>query len=272
MADALMRCPHDAVARNAAAFGLSPRRLLDDCFSPVLQLAQAVPGIDFPREALPATFHHVGPMRDPPGPPLDFGGRSDRPLVYCSLGTLQGGRLRLFRSVARACADLSLRLVITHCGRLGARDVAGLPGSPMVFDYLPQEAALAQADLVVTHAGFNSVLETLACGLPMVALPIAFDQPGVAARIARAGVGEVVSPRRATAGALRRALERVLREPGYRRRALGVQAEIAAAGGVTHAAELIEAHLVPRPVRRAAATMAGGARHDVRDDSRSGSR
>lgn len=272
VADLLMRAPHEAIARNAAALGLSPRRRLDDCFSPSLQIAQAVPGIDFPREAGPPGFHPVGPLRDPPGPPLDFGGRSDRPLVYCSLGTLQGGRVRLFRNVAAACAELGLRLVLTHCGRLTPHEIRRLPGNPMVFDYLPQEAALAEADLVVTHAGFNTVLETLAFGLPMVALPIAFDQPGVAARIARAGVGEVVRPWRAGAGTLRAALEKVLRDPAYRGRARSIQGEIARAGEVSRAADLIEDRLGLRPAPPAAATRASAALHDAHGDSRSGSR
>jgi zeaxanthin glucosyltransferase len=276
VADALMRRHFDAIARNAQALGLRPHRTLDDCLSPVLQLAQAVPGVDFPRKELPSGFHYVGPMRDPPDPSLDFGldfgERRDRPLVFCSLGTLQGGRLKLFRSTARACADLGWRLVITHCGRLDRRDVERLPGNPMVFDYLPQEAALQQTDVVVTHAGFNTVLETLACGLPMVALPIAFDQPAVAARITRAGVGRVVNRRCAGAGQLRNALDTVLRDPSYRRNARKVQTEIAAAGGVRRAADLIETHLALRPERLEVSTRADAAAGDVHGDNRSDNR
>lgn len=243
VSDRLMRQVGDSIARNAEMLGLPPRRILDDCFSPTLQLAQAVEAIDFPREMLPASFHYLGPLRVSSDEQVDFGGQSDRPLVFCSLGTLQGGRLGLFRNIAAACADLGLRLVITHCGRLSQRQIERLPGNPMVFDYLPQEAALAQADLVVTHAGFNTVLETLACGLPMVALPIAFDQPAVAARILRAGVGEVVKPRHASVRNLRRALSMVLSDPAYRAKAFTVQSEIAAAGGVRRAADLVEANL-----------------------------
>lgn len=217
------------------------RRTLDDCLSPLLQIAQAVPAIDFPREALPPSFHSLGPWRRGPAETFDPPGRSDRPLVYCSLGTLQGGRVQLFARIAAACADLGLRLVLTHNGRLSHREVESLPGRPYVFDYLPQEAVLEKADLVVTHAGFNTVLEALSCGLPMVALPIAFDQPAVGARIRHAGVGEVVKPNR-----LRAAIEKVLHEPRYRAAARRVQAQIASAGGVARAADLIEETLRAR--------------------------
>lgn len=240
VSDWLMRPLGAVVAHWAEAWRLPPRRRIDDCLSPSLQIAQAVPAIDFPREALPPNFHYVGPLRrrDTAVSPVQG------PFVYCSLGTLQGGRAKLFRAVAAACDTLGLKLVLTHCGRLSPAEAARLPGNPLVFDFLPQEAVLAEASMVVTHAGFNTVLESLACGLPMVAMPIAFDQPAVAARIARAGVGEIVKPRRATAGRLARSIETVLDEPRYREHAQIVRREIEAAGGVSAAADLIEAKLL----------------------------
>jgi zeaxanthin glucosyltransferase len=240
VSDFLMRPVGAAVARWAETWRLPPRRRLDDCFSPALQIAQAVPSIDFPRERLPASFHHAGPLRRQEGTRSPIAG----PFVYCSLGTLQGGRTKIFAAVAAACATLGLKLVLTHCGRLSPAEVSRLPGAPLAFDFLPQEALLKEASLVVTHAGFNTVIESLACGVPMVAIPIAFDQPAVAARVARAGVGEVVTPRRASAARLARAIQKVLGHPRYRERARYVQREIGAAGGVARAADLIEAKLL----------------------------
>jgi MGT family glycosyltransferase len=243
VADLLMRRLGRTIGREAQRLGLPPRRRLEDCFSPTLQLAQAVAGIDFPRRELPAQFHYCGPFREarqeswtrPEG---------TKPLVYCSFGTLQGSRLRLFQRVATACDRLGLSLVLTHCGRLSPEQAARLPGNPLVRDFLPQEAVLREVDLVVTHAGFNTVMETLTEGLPLVALPLAFDQPAVGARIARARVGEVVKPRRATAGRLEEAIMRVLDTPHYRARSGVIAQEIVNAGGVTRAADLIESRLL----------------------------
>jgi zeaxanthin glucosyltransferase len=75
-------------------------------------------------------------------------------------------------------------------------------------------------------------------------LPLAFDQPAVGARIARAQVGEVVKPRGATTGGLEQAIARVLETPRYRARSGVIAQEIAAAGGVARAADLIEARLL----------------------------
>jgi zeaxanthin glucosyltransferase len=243
VADLLMRRIGRTIEGEAQRLGLPPRRRLEDCFSPTLQLAQAVPGIDFPRRELPAEFHYCGPFRQP----LEESWtrpEGTKPLVYCSFGTLQGSRLRLFERVATACDRLGLSLVLTHCGRLSSEQAARLPGDPLVRDFLPQEAVLRKVDLVVTHAGFNTVMETLTEGLPMVALPLAFDQPAVGARIARARVGEVVKPRRATAARLEQSIATVLENRSYRARSGVIAQEIANAGGVARAADLIESRLL----------------------------
>ena len=242
VADLLMRGVGDSIERNSKRLGLKPRRRLDDCLSQRLQISQMVAGLDFPRRALPAGFHYTGPFRRDAAEPFDLPAGDGRPLVYCTLGTLQGSRAGLFRKVARACASLDLRLLISqgNCGRL---DTGDLPGDPLVYDWVPQEAVLAQADLVVCHGGMNSVLEPLAAGLPMVVMPLAFEQSAIAARLEHAGVARMLSPR-ASARRLAEAIAEVRDVPAYRERSAAVRREIDAAGGVRRAAGLIEAALI----------------------------
>lgn len=239
ISDWLMRGVGDVLERHCKRLGIPPRRRADQFFSPHAQLAQAVPGIDFPRRELPPTFHYLGPFRRD-----DAEARWDelldgRPLVFCSLGTLQGNRAGLFRKVAAAAKLLDLQLIIAHGGRLDPRQIDRLPGRPIVRDFVPQRAVLARAALAVTHAGFNTVLDALEFGVPLVAIPLAFEQPATAARLRYAGVAEVV-PARARPGGLARAMSNVLTKPVYRERTKSVQAQIAEAGGVHAAADLIE--------------------------------
>jgi zeaxanthin glucosyltransferase len=65
-----------------------------------------------------------------------------------------------------------------------------VPSNVIVVDQAPQIELLKRATLCITHAGLNTALESLAYGVPMVAIPIGYDQFGVAARIAYHGVGE----------------------------------------------------------------------------------
>ncbi len=78
----------------------------------------------------------------------------------------------------------------------------------------------------------------------MVAIPIANDQPGVAARIAWTGTGEVVSLKNLSVSKLRSAIEQVLKENSYQQNALKLQKAIRQAGGVKKAADIVEQAVV----------------------------
>lgn len=241
--DLLMRTVGGAIERNARMLGLPLRRRLEDCVSPRLQLSQMVPGLDFPRRELPSTFHYTGPFRR--GVPSTFSlpPGDDRPLVYCTLGTLQGSRVNIFRTVAEACRLLDLRLLLTQGGLGSVKRARALPGNPLVYDWVPQDAVLTRTDIIVCHGGMNTVLEPLGAGIPMVLMPLAFEQSAVAARVERAGVAKVLSFR-TSARKLADAIAEVRANPAYRASARSIQEEMRQAGGVTRAADLVEANLL----------------------------
>jgi zeaxanthin glucosyltransferase len=238
VSDWLMRGVGDVLERHCKRLGLPPRRRSDQFFSPRAELAQAVPGVDFPRTELPGSFLYLGPWRRDDAELRWEETLDGRPLVFCSLGTLQGNRAAVFRKVAAAAKQLDLQLLIAHGGRLDPKEVARLPGRPIVRDFVPQRAVLAKAALAVTHAGFNTVLDALEFGVPLVAIPLAFEQPATAARLRHAGVAEVVPPRIRSKG-LAKAMRKVLDGPAYRERVAVVRKEIAQAGGVQAAADLV---------------------------------
>ncbi|WP_353735682.1 glycosyltransferase [Okeania sp. SIO2B9] len=99
---------------------------------------------------------------------------------------------------------------------------------------------MQKATLTITHAGMNTTLECLNNAVPMVAIPIAFDQPGVAARIAWSGAGEAIPLKRLTVERLRTEISQVLTQPSYKQNALRLQSAIKRSGGVTRAADIIE--------------------------------
>ncbi len=259
--DWLMRPHARVIARHARAFGLSPRETLADCLSPLAQISQTTASFDFARSQLPAHFYPVGPLRQPLGnePALGLPVESGRPFVFASLGTLQGGRFGLFRRIARACRSLDAQLLLAHCDRLNARQARALEraGATWVTGFAPQRAALARADAAVSHAGLNTALDALAAGTPVLALPIAFDQPGVAARLAHGGAGLRLLPALASASAIEKALRRLLEEPAFGRRADMLGADVRQSGGAPLAADIVEAAVfgrqpvpAPRPLNK----------------------
>jgi MGT family glycosyltransferase len=228
------------VNRYRSAWGLPRLRTPDDSFSSIAQLSQMTVDFDFPHRTLPDSFHYLGPFIDTDGPetPFPYERLNGKPIIYASLGTLQDSNSGYFRLIAEACADINAQLVIATGG--ARRMVGDLPGTPLVVDYAPQLQILSRARLAITHAGLNTVMQSLAVGVPMVALPITHDQPAIAARVKRCGVGEVIPASRVTAPLLRAAVRRVLSDPAYQLRAAKLKESIERAGGLGRAAAIVE--------------------------------
>ena len=238
VADWMMRPLLGVIDRHARCWDLRGIETLEDCLSPTLEISQCVAGFDFPRRTPPSALRLCGPLRLPET--RGWEGVPGRANVFCSLGTLQGARRAVFETVASACDRLDLPLTIAHGGKLDGSAAAGLPGRPRVESFVPQRAVLQTVSAVVTHGGLNTVLDALAAGVPLVIVPLAFEQGAIAARIERCGAGIVVPLRRLTPATLAEALRAVLEQPDYRARAEALRDEIADAGGVARAADLVE--------------------------------
>jgi zeaxanthin glucosyltransferase len=252
--DWMMGPHHRAIAAEAGRLGLPPRSMLHECLSPLAQIAQIVPGFDFPRRELPAHFHHVGPLHAanvaPALSPQELApflppASSTRPFIYASLGTLVSDRYSLFKRIAKACKQLDADLLIAHCGGLNDAQARALEaiGSTRVHAYVPQLAVLERADAIVSHAGANTIMEAVAARTPILALPIAFDHPGGAARVEYSGVGLRASPRMSSVADLVRKLRRLLAEPDFAARMAPLSEAIRVAGGAPRAADIIETAL-----------------------------
>ncbi len=222
-------------------WGLPPVSRIGQSFSRLAQISQLPEAFDFPRRELPPYFHYAGPFRmaSHRAIPFPYERLSGRPLLYASLGTLQNRLAEVYRAVAVACEDMDVQLVISLGGG-NVDQLDALPGNPLVTAYAPQPELIGMAALTVTHGGLNTVLESLSHGVPMVAIPITNDQPGVGARLRRCGAGDVVSLSRLNAPRLKAAITRVLYEPSYRRNAATLRDAIQRSGGVRRAADIVE--------------------------------
>jgi MGT family glycosyltransferase len=198
---------------------------------------------EFPRKTLPQCFHFTGPYHDSTGRvAVDFPYEklTGQPLIYASMGTLQNRQEQIFQTIAEACVGLDAQLVISLGGSGSPESLQGLPGEPIVVSYAPQLELLKKTTLTITHAGMNTALECLTNGVPMVAIPVANDQPGIAARIAWTGAGELVPLSRLSVPKLRSSIQRVLSQDSYKKNAFRLQEAIHRAGGVNRAADIIE--------------------------------
>jgi zeaxanthin glucosyltransferase len=233
------------VGKYRAQWKLPALRSAAETFSKLAQVSQQPPAFDYPRQELPASFHYVGPLRRnlPARVPFPWEKLDGRPLVYASLGTLQNARAETFRCFVEACRGLGVQLVLTHGGGLDAAAEADLAREAIVVSYAPQLQLLERASLTLTHAGLNTVLDSLTYGVPIVTMPITFEQPGIARRVHWCGAGRTVRFSKLNAPRLRTAIQDVLGNGEYKRSAERVRESIRQAGGVRRAADLIEQFL-----------------------------
>jgi zeaxanthin glucosyltransferase len=211
----------------------------EDSYSQLAQISQQPPEFDFPRRLLPSCFHYVGPLRSPERHKVDFPWErlDGRPLIYSSLGTLQNGKTNLFQSFVKACNGLEVQLVVA--GR-SHESLGPLPENVIAVSYAPQLELLEKANLTLTHGGLNTVLDSLSCGVPLVVVPLTYEQPAIAMRVVRIGAGETVRLSRVSTPDLRTEIRHVNSSGTYTVRAKEVAASIRAGGGVFRAAQLIE--------------------------------
>jgi len=147
----------------------------------------------------------------------------------------------VYKHILQAVEPLEDVQVVLSVGKnINPETLGPIPSNTVVVRSAPQIELLKRAALCITHAGLNTTLESLAHGVPMVAIPIGYDQPGTAAGIAHHGVGEFIELDELTTKRLRGLIEKVLQDPSYRERADYFRKVISKTRGLDVAADIIE--------------------------------
>ncbi|MFC5788519.1 DUF1205 domain-containing protein [Agromyces tardus] len=199
-------------------------------FDRFLQLSPAE--FEYPRSDLSPNLRFVGTVLPPaPGAPelpewwheLD----GDRPVVHVSQGTIDNKDFdRLVRPTLDALADRDVLVVVATGGRPVA-ELGSLPANARAAEFLPYDALLPKTDVFVTNAGFGGTQYALSHGVPIVAAGDTEDKPEVSMRVAWTGVGVNLRTGTPTASAVGAAVDRILADPSFRRRASALAARIA---------------------------------------------
>jgi UDP:flavonoid glycosyltransferase YjiC (YdhE family) len=199
----------------------------------------SAPFVD-PAVGLPGHWRHVGPLAwsAPVTGPQARVQRGGRPLVYVTQGST--GDPELLRRAVTELATEHVDLLVATGGLCDPGELAALGPRVRAADLLPGRACLEAADAAVIHGGHLTFCEALATGTPVVVVPHRSDQTARVNRAERLGVGRAVWPLPRRPGAIARAVRRVLRDPGYRRRSATLAARLEGWDGAANAAELAE--------------------------------
>jgi zeaxanthin glucosyltransferase len=157
------------------------------------------------------------------------------------MGTILNGRADVFRTVAAGVAKhKGTQLVLSIGDQLHPEEIGPVPSNTIIVSRAPQLELLKRTSVCITHAGLNTVLESLTQGVPQLAIPVTFEQPGIAARIAAKKTGVTMSFADLTSKHLATLLDEVLSRPIYRDNARKFQEIISKRNGLAMAADIVE--------------------------------
>jgi MGT family glycosyltransferase len=227
------------------SFGLPPAASPMALLAPMRAVLVACPqAFDTPMPDLPANVRYVGTIRDTP-PAAEraspWGRPEGPPRVLVAFSTTYQHQEDVLRRVATALAALPVQAIMTVGPEIDPGAIEPAPNVAL-HRYLPHAALLPGCALVMTHAGFGTVMAVLAHGVPLLCLPMGRDQHENAARVAACGAGMVLS---ADAGVdeLRHAMHELLTQPAYQEAARRMAVMIARQDGRETAMKALEALL-----------------------------
>ena len=222
-----------------ARVGLPPLDYVHNGISRRLAMVATFPQLEYPR-AWDPWVEVTGPLlweqpfgevEEPPG---------DEPLVLVAPSTSQDPHQRMLLAALDGLARLPVRVLATTNRRPPAGPVRVPPNARLV-DWVSYARTMPRCAAVVCHAGHGTVVRALASGAPVVACQETGDMAENASRVAWAGAGVSVPRRLVTSRGIRLAVERLLGEPRFARRAVELRDWAAANDGGERAARAVEA-------------------------------
>ncbi|XP_067096907.1 UDP glucuronosyltransferase 5 family, polypeptide E1 [Osmerus mordax] len=151
---------------------------------------------EFPRPTMPNVVY-IGGFQCKPSKPLPADiekfvqSSGEHGVVVMSLGTLLGSLLpEISEIIAAAFARLPQKVIWRHLGERPSK----LGNNTMLVDWLPQNDLLGhpKTKAFVTHGGTNGIYEAIYHGVPMLGLPLIFDQFDNMVRLKSRGVAKVL--------------------------------------------------------------------------------
>jgi UDP:flavonoid glycosyltransferase YjiC (YdhE family) len=158
-------------------------------------------------------------------------------LIYLSLGSLGSADVGLMQRLVDLLGKTRHRVIVSK-GPLA--DQITLHDNMTGAAFLPQPAILPQVDLVITHGGNNTVVESFHHGKPMIVLPIFWDQVDNAQRVDETGFGRRLATYDFADPELGDAIDTLLADTALRERMAGIAARVQSTAGTIRAADLIE--------------------------------
>jgi MGT family glycosyltransferase len=164
---------------------------------------------------------------------------SEQPLLYISLGSIFNNQPEFYKQCFEAFAEYPGQVVMSTGKHTDLSTLETIPENFILSPYVPQLAILPRTSLFVTHAGTNSVMESMYYGVPMVLIPQQPEQRMHAQRVVDLGLGLMLEKAQVNVSTLRATVEHVLQDDAYLKRVQQLQQSVRRSGGYQRAADAL---------------------------------
>ncbi|KAK2820103.1 hypothetical protein Q5P01_023062 [Channa striata] len=206
-------------------------RLVNRYFGPDVNFYHLLQGADiwlmrvdfvfeFPRPTMP-NVAYIGGFQCKPSEPLSseleefVKSSGEHGFILMSLGTLvKGLPLGITSEIAAAFAQIPQKVIWRHVGE----HPNNLGNNTMLVKWMPQNNLLGHPNIkaFVAHGGTNGVYESMYHGVPILGIPLLFDQFENILRLEARGAAKKVDVTKLTQQNFLEALQDVLHNPSYR--------------------------------------------------------
>ena len=183
----------------------------------------------------------VGARCEPSDFPFDQLG--EQPVIYITLGTVYNNSPDFFKACFAAFADQPRQVVVATGRPAEQMNLGPIPANFLVHTYVPQLEVMEHAAVFVGSGSMTSTMEAITRGVPMVHIPQAVAQEGIARRVAGLGLGITLDKETLTVESLRNAVVRILNDSTYKMRVQQMQEDARVAGGFQAAAQALQEYI-----------------------------
>lgn len=244
--DQVLRALDRRINRARSKYGLKPMApdMLRRPYSPWLNLVASAAVAEAPRSNLTENTLFIGPC---------FGKRkevnSDFPVeelqankfkVYVSLGTVFNNKPEVFKKIMRALDTPDYQVIISAGGAYEALQRNSIAGNALIYKRVPQVELLPKVDLFISHGGNNSTNEALACGKPLIIMPVGGEQGDNASRVEYLGVGLRIDIKQFSEEQLVAKVEMIRTDSRFRDRVEEIMKRIGSTTGIETASRCID--------------------------------
>lgn len=182
---------------------------------------------------------YVGPLLDPdPAPPWDSPWEKDdpRPLVLVSVSSMFRPSSTAMQTALDVLGTLGVRVLLT-IGHEPEPQTLRPPENAVVRSWVPHDTVLPETSLLITNGGAGTIGVALAHGVPLLTLPLVWEQAVSSRRIEQLGAGLMLDDLSDRAE-VEAAITDLLGSERYRRAAARVAKRIDRRGGERAVREL----------------------------------